>query len=107
MIKQKLESYLAELGRVAIAFSTGVDSTFLLKKTHDVLSNQAIAEGSNMDDDGDYHPGLQAVSELKVKSSLRYVKLMKNEIRTLSKEKDLPTWNKQSFACLTSRFVYG
>lgn len=66
-----------------------------------------VAEGSNMDDNGDYRPGLQAVAELGIKSPLRYVGLNKEEIRALSKELNLPTWNKQSFACLSSRFVYG
>lgn len=177
--KQKLEQYLWELGRVAVAFSSGVDSTFLLKVAKDVLGEKAIAvtakscsfpnrelkeaeafcekegirqiifesdelsiegfrenpknrcylckkelfrkiikvasecgienvaEGSNVDDNGDYRPGLIAIAELGVKSPLRYAGLTKEEIRTLSKEMDLPTWDKPSFACLASRFVYG
>ena len=177
--KERLESYLRELGTVAIAFSSGVDSTFLLKTAHDVLGENVIAvtarscsfpkreldeaaefckaegiehhiveseelsiegfsqnppnrcylckkelfakicvmaamngmshvaEGSNMDDNGDYRPGLIAVSELGIKSPLREAELTKEEIRLLSKEMGLPTWNKQSFACLSSRFVYG
>jgi len=177
--KKKLENYLSELGSVAIAFSSGVDSTFLLKTAQDVLGSnviaitakscsfpgrelrearafcekegiehfiieseelsidgfrqnpknrcylckhelftkiaevaaahgiQYIAEGSNMDDNGDYRPGLQAVAELGVKSPLRFAGLTKDEIRVLSKEMGLRTWNKQSFACLSSRFVYG
>ena len=67
----------------------------------------AVAEGSNMDDNGDYRPGLVAVAELGIKSPLREALLNKKEIRTLSKEMGLPTWDKQSFACLSSRFVYG
>ncbi|MSS08373.1 ATP-dependent sacrificial sulfur transferase LarE [Clostridium sp. WB02_MRS01] len=176
---EKLKGYLQDLGSVAIAFSSGVDSTFLLKCAHDVLGNKVIAvtarscsfpkreldeaaafckkegiahiicdseeleidgfsknppnrcylckqelftkiwkvakehgidhvaEGSNMDDNGDYRPGLIAVAELDVKSPLRYAELSKQEIRQLSKEMELPTWNKQSFACLSSRFPYG
>ena len=177
--KQRLEDYLRELGSVVIAFSSGVDSTFLLKVAHNVLGDKAvavtarscsfpvrelnearafceaegiehiiveseelsiegfsqnpknrcylckhelftkirhiaeergipyIAEGSNMDDNGDYRPGLVAVAELEVKSPLREAELTKAEIRELSKEMGLPTWDKQSFACLSSRFVYG
>ena len=66
-----------------------------------------VCEGSNTDDLGDYRPGLQAVAELGIKSPLRYAELSKQNIRDLSKEMNLPTWNKPSFACLASRFVYG
>ena len=176
---QELKKYLAGLGSVAVAFSSGVDSTFLLKAAHDVRGEKVlaltakscsfprrelkeatefcaregiaqviieseeldiegfrqnpknrcylckhelfsemleaaaergisyVAEGSNMDDEGDYRPGLQAVSELGIKSPLREAGLTKDEIRSLSKEMGLPTWNKQSFACLSSRFPYG
>ena len=66
-----------------------------------------VVEGSNVDDEGDYRPGLMAVKELNVKSPLREVGLYKAEIRELSKKLGLPTWDKPSFACLASRFVYG
>ncbi len=176
---ERLKEYIKSLGSVVIAFSGGVDSTFLLRTAHDVLGDKAIAvtasscsfperelnearkfcsangiahevckseeldidgfrqnppnrcylckhelfekiidiaaekgfenvaEGSNMDDMGDYRPGLQAITELEVKSPLRFAGLYKEEIRQLSKQLDLPTWNKPSFACLASRFVYG
>ena len=66
-----------------------------------------VCEGSNLDDNGDYRPGLQAIAELGVKSPLRECNLWKSEIRAISKELGLSTWKKQSFACLASRFVYG
>ena len=174
-----LKEYIKSLESVAVAFSSGVDSTFLLKVAHDVLGDKAIAvtvrscsfperelkeaiafakengivhmivdseeleiegfaqnppnrcylckhelfskmkaiakqnevleviEGSNVDDLGDYRPGLTAIQELEIKSPLRYADLTKEEIRELSRELGLPTWEKQSFACLSSRFPYG
>ena len=66
-----------------------------------------VAEGSNIDDEGDYRPGLQAVKELGIQSPLRAAGLYKEDIRALSRTFGLPTWDKQSFACLSSRFPYG
>ncbi len=177
--KQCLEEYLKDLGGVLVAFSSGVDSTFLLKVAHDVLGERAAAvtvrsclfpkretdeaaafckaegieqvvleadelciegfcqnpknrcylckrdlfskllqaasqkglpyvvEGSNLDDEGDYRPGMVAVAELGIKSPLRKAGLTKEEIRVLSRRLGLPTWDKPSYACLASRFVYG
>ena len=176
---KKLRDYILELGSVAIAFSAGVDSTFLLKTAHDLLGDRAIAvtvrsqvftkremneaaefckkegiehiiydfdvfsvngfsenpknrcyickkelftnicktaaernikyvaEGSNIDDDGDYRPGHIAIKELGIKSPLRHASLTKKDIRALSEKMGLPTWDKPSFACLATRFPYG
>lgn len=66
-----------------------------------------VAEGSNLDDEGDYRPGMRAIAELGIKSPLREAGLYKEDIRRLSKAFDLPTWDKPSFACLASRVPYG
>ena len=66
-----------------------------------------IAEGSNLDDNGDYRPGLRAIEELGIQSPLRSIGFTKKEIRELSAYFKLPTWDKPSMACLSSRFVYG
>ena len=66
-----------------------------------------VVEGSNMDDNQDYRPGHRAIAELGIRSPLRDAGLTKAEIRELSREMGLPTWDKPSYACLASRFVYG
>ena len=67
----------------------------------------AVLDGSNVDDMGDYRPGLKALAELGVQSPLREAGLGKAEIRELSRRFGLPTWNKPAFACLASRIPYG
>ena len=177
---KNLQAYFKEAGSAAIAFSGGVDSTFLLATAAEVLPKEKVlaitvaspffprkekseaeafcagrnikhiflsidvlavegvkqnpqnrcylckralftqikeaaarngidfvCEGSNTDDLNDYRPGMKAIAELQIKSPLRDAGLNKSEIRALSKEMNLPTWNKPSFACLASRFVYG
>lgn len=177
--ERELEHYLKSLASVVVAYSSGVDSTFLLMKAKEILGDKVIAvtakscsfprrelketidfcnnhniehiiveseelnikgftdnpknrcylckkelfskikeiakekgmkevvEGSNVDDLGDYRPGLIAINELGVKSPLRHASLTKDDIRKLSKKLNLSTWDKPSFACLASRFVYG
>lgn len=176
---QLLKDNINMRGSAAIAFSGGVDSTFLVKVAHDVLGDKMMAitatsstyperelkeaiqyaknmgvkhliisseeldiegfasnpknrcyyckkelfgkihsiakenslaylfDGSNLDDTGDYRPGMQAAKELGVISPLKEAKLTKEDVRILSRELNLPTWDKPSFACLSSRFPYG
>ena len=66
-----------------------------------------VVEGSNADDLSDYRPGMQAVSELGIKSPLLEVGLTKTEIRLISRRMGLPTWDKPAAACLASRIPYG
>ena len=82
----------------------------LFSRMLDIAAQHNIAhviEGSNIDDLGDYRPGLQAIRELGIKSPFLAASLTKSEIRQLSHEFGLPTWEKPSYACLASRFVYG
>ncbi len=175
----RLKEIIADYGSLAVGFSGGVDSSFLIAVAHEVLGDRLIAvtgvdasiperevkeakafceergirqitctvdpfkdesfrnnapdrcyfckhgifseikriagengieyvaEGSNMDDLGDYRPGLKAVEELGVKSPLREAGMYKADIRRISNAMGLPTWSKPAYACLASRFVYG
>jgi uncharacterized protein len=66
----------------------------------------AVADGSNHDDTKDYRPGMKAVRELGIRSPLDEAGLDKAEIRQLSRQLGLPTWDKVSMACLASRIPY-
>jgi len=66
-----------------------------------------VLDGSNVDDKGDYRPGMAAIKELKVLSPLLEVGFTKKEIREESKRLGLPTWDKPAYACLYSRIPYG
>jgi len=66
-----------------------------------------IIDGANVDDAGDFRPGMRAAKQLNVRSPLLEVGLTKREIRALSAELGLRTWNKPAAACLSSRFAYG
>ena len=90
------------------------DRCYICKKTlftkllEIAAQEQAVlCEGSNMDDLGDYRPGLRALRELSVRSPLQEAGLTKSEIRLLSQRFGLPTWAKPASACLASRFAYG
>jgi uncharacterized protein len=66
-----------------------------------------IVEGSNLDDLKDYRPGARAADEMGVRRPLQEAGLTKTEIRVISKEMGLLTWNRSSLACLASRIPYG
>ena len=66
-----------------------------------------LLDGSNADDSRDYRPGMRALAELDIRSPLLEARLTKDEIRALSRERGLFTWNKPSRACLASRIPYG
>jgi pyridinium-3,5-biscarboxylic acid mononucleotide sulfurtransferase len=68
---------------------------------------RALVYGANVDDLGDHRPGMKAASERGVRAPLIEAELTKAEIRELSRRLGLPTWDKPSFACLSSRFQYG
>jgi len=66
-----------------------------------------LVYGANMDDLGDHRPGMKSAAERGVRAPLIEAELTKREIRDLSRQLGLPTWDKPSFACLSSRFQYG
>jgi uncharacterized protein len=65
-----------------------------------------VVDGENADDVTDFRPGSKASHELGVRSPLREARLSKKEVRALSKELNLPTWNRPAYACLASRIPY-
>lgn len=67
----------------------------------------AVLDGCNMDDIGDHRPGRIAAAEHRVRSPLMEAGLTKTDIRELSRERGLPTWDKPAMACLSSRIPYG
>jgi uncharacterized protein len=87
--------YICKKHRFGILFKTAQERGFSF-----------LADGENQDDQLDYRPGSRAAAELGVRSPLREAGLTKAEIRFLSKEFNLPTWNKPAFACLASRIPY-
>ena len=84
--------------------------TELFGKLHVIAKEEGIqwvADGTIVDDLGDFRPGMKAKSENNVRSPLLDAGFTKNDVRMLAKELGIPTWDKPSFACLSSRFPYG
>lgn len=71
------------------------------------LNVKFIANGANLDDQGDHRPGMQAAREHRVRSPLVEAGLTKNDVRQLAKEWNLPVWDKPAMPCLSSRIAYG
>ena len=78
-----------------------------LKQVAEEEGLKHVFDGSNLDDTGDFRPGLEAAKELRIVSPLKEAGLTKKDIRELSRALGLPTWSKPSMACLASRFPYG
>jgi uncharacterized protein len=66
-----------------------------------------VADGSNVDDQSDYRPGMKAILELGVRSPLLEAGLSKADIRLLSRRLGLSTWDKPAYACLATRIPFG
>lgn len=84
--------------------------TELFGKLHKIAQEESIrwvADGTIVDDLGDFRPGMKAKSENNVRSPLLDAGFTKNDVRMLAKELGISTWDKPSFACLSSRFPYG
>ena len=73
----------------------------------DKLGIATIVDGTNLDDLKDHRPGLKAADEWGVRHPLVEAEMTKDDIRRYSRELDLPTWDKPSSPCLSSRFPYG
>ncbi|MBI3112054.1 MAG: ATP-dependent sacrificial sulfur transferase LarE [Ignavibacteriales bacterium] len=84
--------------------------TELFSKLHSIAGEEGIrwiADGTITDDLGDFRPGMRAKSEQNVRSPLLEAGFSKNDVRELARYLEIPTWDKPSFACLSSRFPYG
>jgi len=79
----------------------------LLQRMAEEQGFRFVVDGNNLDDTGDYRPGRKAGTELEVRSPLIEVGLRKAEIRELSRQHGLPTWDQPASACLSSRIPYG
>ena len=79
----------------------------VLNQLSQIDGYDAVCDGTNIDDMTEWRPGAQAGSERAIRSPLREVGLTKAEIRALSREIGLPTWDKPAMPCLSSRIPYG
>lgn len=73
----------------------------------DELGVDVIVNGANLDDRGDYRPGMRAADEHQVRSPLIEAGFTKHDVRELARQWDLPVWDKPASPCLSSRIAYG
>ena len=78
-----------------------------LRKIADEIKFENIVNGSNLDDDGDFRPGHKAAKELGCGTPLKDAGLTKKDIREISAQLGLSSWDKPAFACMSSRIPYG
>lgn len=71
------------------------------------LGVDVLANGANLDDRGDYRPGMQAASEFQIRSPLIEAEFTKADVRELARLWGLPVWDKPATPCLSSRIAYG
>jgi uncharacterized protein len=79
----------------------------VMRSIADELGFAHVVHGANVDDLGDYRPGTRAANEAGARAPLQDAGMTKADIRALSREMGLPTWDAPSMACLASRFPYG
>ena len=79
----------------------------ICREQADHLGVATIMDGTNLDDLRDHRPGLKAAKEWGVRHPLVEAEMTKDDIRRYSRELNLPTWDKPSSPCLSSRFPYG
>jgi pyridinium-3,5-biscarboxylic acid mononucleotide sulfurtransferase len=77
-----------------------------IKEFADEKKYSNIIDGTNADDNGDFRPGLKALTEMGIRSPLMEAGLTKSDIRELSQKAGLPTWDKPAYACLLTRIPY-
>ena len=109
-----IEVRTAEIERSEYRSNAGDRCYFCKSELFDVAAREAerlnlgnLCYGAIPDDLGDHRPGMTAASEWSVRAPLIEAGISKEEIRLLSKQAGLPTWNKPATACLASRFPYG
>jgi uncharacterized protein len=78
-----------------------------MRRVAERLGLRTLANGANLDDLGDYRPGLKAAADFNVQSPLADCGFMKADVRALARRWELPVWNKPAAPCLSSRVAYG